>query len=269
MRENQRDGSNKNTPSTTISSSPEIRELRLLSYNIQAGIETDKYRHYITKSWQHVLPSSKRIHNLHRIANTVKDFDIVALQEADGGSLRSGFINQAKFLAHAANFPYWYQQNNRNVGRIAQSGNGLLSRYEPYRLEDHRLPATIPGRGAIIAFYGSPNRPLVFVLLHLSLGQRAQRRQLAYIHEIIQSHTDIILMGDLNCQLETLIAKSRLKHMDLLLPDVNQAPTFPSWRPLRAIDHILVSPSITINQVTVLPHSISDHLPIAMDIKIS
>ncbi|MGB5306989.1 MAG: hypothetical protein WBO57_12180, partial [Gammaproteobacteria bacterium] len=32
------------------------QRLRLLSYNVQAGISTARYRHYITQSWKHVLP---------------------------------------------------------------------------------------------------------------------------------------------------------------------------------------------------------------------
>jgi endonuclease/exonuclease/phosphatase family metal-dependent hydrolase len=42
--------------------------------------------------------------------------------------------------------------------------------------------------------------------------------------------------------------------------------TFPRWRPARNIDHILVSPTLEVENVGVLNHPISDHLPIAMDV---
>jgi len=42
--------------------------------------------------------------------------------------------------------------------------------------------------------------------------------------------------------------------------------TFPSWRPTRQLDHILVSPSIWVETVSVLNHTFSDHRPIAMQV---
>jgi hypothetical protein len=44
--------------------------------------------------------------------------------------------------------------------------------------------------------------------------------------------------------------------------------TFPSWRPDRQLDHILVSPSIMVERVEVLDHIYSDHLPIAMEVRL-
>lgn len=95
---------------------PEDGRLRLLSFNIQVGISTERYRHYVTRSWQHLLPHNGRAGNLQKIGQLLGDFDLVALQEADGGSLRSGYVNQVEHLAHLGAFPYWYQQLNRNLG---------------------------------------------------------------------------------------------------------------------------------------------------------
>mgnify|MGYP001828978693 CR=1 FL=1 len=72
------------------SESSPTRKLRLLSYNIQAGTSTVRYRHYVTHSWRQVLPHSRRVENLDAISDLVSGFDMVALQEADAGSLRSG-----------------------------------------------------------------------------------------------------------------------------------------------------------------------------------
>lgn len=116
---------------------PADGRLRLLSFNIQVGISTERYRHYLTRSWQHLLPHNGRAGNLQRIGELLGDFDLVALQEADGGSLRSGYINQVEHLAQLGAFPYWYQQLNRNLGRFAQHSNGVLSRLKPQHLEDH------------------------------------------------------------------------------------------------------------------------------------
>jgi endonuclease/exonuclease/phosphatase family metal-dependent hydrolase len=45
-------------------------------------------------------------------------------------------------------------------------------------------------------------------------------------------------------------------------------PTFPSWKPNRSLDHILVSSSIEVENVEVLNVNFSDHLPISMDVMI-
>jgi len=44
--------------------------------------------------------------------------------------------------------------------------------------------------------------------------------------------------------------------------------TFPSWKPVRRIDHILTSQSLLVHDVHVLDHLLSDHLPIAMEISL-
>ena len=58
---------------------PDDRRLRLLSFNIQVGNSTQGYRHYLTRSWQHVLPHKGRAGNLERIGDLLGDFDLVAL----------------------------------------------------------------------------------------------------------------------------------------------------------------------------------------------
>jgi len=73
------------------------QRIRLLSYNVQAGISTGRYRHYITHSWKHVLPHAQIYGNLDQIAHIASAYDVVALQEVDAGSLRSSFINQTVF----------------------------------------------------------------------------------------------------------------------------------------------------------------------------
>lgn len=243
------------------------RHIRLLTFNIQVGINTSSYRHYLTRSWQHFLPHSKRNQNLDRIATLLSNYDVIALQECDGGSLRSGYINQVQYLAEASGIPYWYQQLNRNLGQLAQHSNGLLSRFRPLDVTEHRLPGLIPGRGAIVARYGVEEDPLVLVMMHLSLSKAAQQRQLAYIQELIAEYQHVVLMGDLNNHAEELLSNTPLKHSNLVpLPDT--AHSFPSWRPERALDHILVSPSLEIRRSEVVSYPVSDHLPIAMDIKL-
>lgn len=239
--------------------------LRLLSFNIQVGIRTERYHHYLTRSWQHLLPHPGRALNLQRIGELIGRYDLVALQEVDGGSLRSGYINQVEHLAQLGAFPYWYQQLNRNLGRFAQHSNGVLSRLAPQQLEDHPLPGP-SGRGAILLRFGEGEDALVVVMMHLALGGRTRVRQLAYIRELIGGYRHQVLMGDMNTHANDLLENSPLRDLGLLAPQVEA--TFPSWRPQRCLDHILLSPSLALERVEVLPLPISDHLPVAMEIRL-
>lgn len=241
--------------------------LKLLSFNIQVGIETGAYHHYLTKSWQHLLPSGHRNLALKRIAQIIEPFDVVALQEADGGSYRSGQINQVEYLAKLAHFPHWYQQLNRNLGSLAQHSNGALCRVRPSSVEHHKLPGLLPGRGAIHLRFGSGDNTLHVVVMHLALGKNAQNRQLDYVCALLNDAQHVILMGDLNASAERLFQSSPLKKMQLQRISTELA-TFPSWQPKRGLDHIFVTKSVKIKQLAVLDVSVSDHMPIAMEIEL-
>jgi len=244
------------------------RPLRMLTFNIQVGIRTRRYHQYVTNGWKHVLPHEARVTNLNRIAELVGDFDLVALQEIDGGSLRSGFVDQVEYLAYRAQFPYWYTQLNRDLGPFAQHGNGLLSRVAPRALEDHKLPGVIPGRGAIVARFPFAGSDLVVILLHLSLGDRSRQRQLSYVRELINGHDHVIIMGDMNSRLTKVLYDSALARSGLR-PAEMVAPTYPSWRPAIALDHVLVSESLKIADYEVLPCRLSDHCPIAVSVDLA
>ncbi len=239
--------------------------LRLLSYNIQTGISTSRYRQYFTQSWKHVLPHGERFQNLDRIASVSSDFDIVGLQEVDAGSLRSGFINLTKYLADRADFPFWYDQTNRRIGPIAQHAIGVLSRFRCSEIVEHKLPGPIPGRGTLALHFGSGSNSLVVFIVHLALGRRTRLQQLAYLAELVNQHRNVVLMGDLN-----FLSRSRemefFINSTLMTEPVHDLHTFPSWQPNRNIDHILVTPTLQVNNVQVLDCSVSDHLPLSMEI---
>jgi endonuclease/exonuclease/phosphatase family metal-dependent hydrolase len=241
--------------------------LKLVSFNIQAGTTTAKYRQYVTRSWRQVLPNNQRVANLDAIADLVGDADIVGLQEVDCGSLRSGFVNQAKYLATHAGFPWWSHQANRKVGVIAHAGNGMLSRFDPSRIDEHRLPGAIPGRGAMVAQFGEGEAALRVVVLHLALGRRARFQQLRYVAHLVSAYPHVVVMGDLNAGPESGELREFREHAGLALPET-RPNTFPSWQPQRAIDHILVSPALRVLDYQALPEQLSDHLAVAIRIEL-
>ena len=247
--------------------SEETRRLRLLSANIQAGSSTRRYSDYVTRSWSHALPAGRKRHSLDTIAKLASGHDIVGLQESDPGSWRSGFTNQTHYLAERAGFDYWSHQPNRRVGQVASSANGLLSRLEPVEVSDHALPGRISGRGVLMARFGDGDHGLAVAVAHLSLGANSRRAQLAFIAELLSDYPNAVLMGDFNCTSDRPEMDLLYKHTRLRPPTCH-VPTFPSWRPQRAIDHILISEGLTCAPALAVPAAFSDHLALALEVDV-
>ncbi len=241
------------------------QSLALLTFNIQAGTSTERYHHYVTRSWRQVLPHSQRIDNLDAVSELIGAYDMVALQEADSGSLRSGFINQSRYLATHAGMPFWCHQSNRKVGNFAYAGNGYLSRFEPDSVEEYRLPGAIPGRGSLVAFYGQGRARLAIAVVHLALGRRARGQQLQFLVKALDDIPNLIVMGDMNAQVGSRELVSFMSQLDLKAPTEGLA-SYPSWRPQRAIDHILVSCQLETSEAGVLDVPHSDHCPVELKI---
>ncbi|MEJ2407541.1 MAG: endonuclease/exonuclease/phosphatase family protein [Candidatus Thiodiazotropha sp.] len=243
----------------------EGHRLRLLSYNIQVGINSIHPHHYLTKSWKHIFPASRRVETLDKIAKVLRHYDVVGLQELDSGSHRTNYVDLTEYLANKADYPFWYHQLNRNLGKLAQHGNGLLSRIKPSEISEHKLPGMIPGRGALLVRYGHGDKALAVIMLHLALGTRARDRQLGYVAELVQQYPHAIVMGDMNCSPDSVEMKRLFRSTCLREPE-QVLHTFPSWKPERNIDHILVSSELEIVDCRVLSDAHSDHLPIAMEV---
>jgi len=245
-------------------SPPVAQPLRLLSCNIQAGSSTRAYREYVTRSWSHVLPNGKRA-NLDALAELFSPFDVVGLQESDPGSLRSGFSNQSDYLAERGRFPYFSHQANRRIVRIAGSGNALLSRLQPTGMLDYALPGRVAGRGVLIANFGEGAEAWQLAITHLSLGAKSRQLQLAFLGELLSEQKRLVPMGDFNCrphvpEMQALYRRTRLQ------PPPVCPPSFPSWAPDRALDHILTAGFRT-TEYRVLPAAGSDHLAVAITVE--
>ncbi len=241
--------------------------LRLLSFNIQAGTATTSYGNYVTHSWRQILPHSQRTTNLDSIASLIKSYDMVALQEVDSGSLRSGFINQSRYLAGHSGMPYWCHQSNRKVGNVAYAGNGFLSRFEPDAVDEYRLPGPIPGRGSLVLRYGNGPDSLTVAVLHLALGKRARKQQLEFLANKLESSDRLIVMGDLNCPISSPETQAFCTSLELATPTCD-LPSYPSWQPQRAIDHIMLSKGLASSDARIVQVGFSDHCPVELRVEL-
>jgi endonuclease/exonuclease/phosphatase family metal-dependent hydrolase len=239
------------------------RPLRILSCNIQAGSSTRAYREYITRSWSHVLPAGKRA-NLDALAELFSPFDLVGLQEADPGSMRSGFDNQSDYLAERGRFPYVSHQANRRISRIAGSGNALLSRLEPTELLDYALPGPVPGRGVLVSRFGKGRDSWVMAVTHLSLGPKSRFIQVGFLAELLAQERRVVLMGDFNCPHDSREMNYLYRHTHLQPPE-RPVHTFPSWAPDRALDHVLTA-GFDIHSYDAVQAAGSDHMAVSVEL---
>jgi len=241
--------------------------VRVLSLNIQVGLETTHYRQYLTKAWRHAIPTRAAHANLVRIAALAAQYDVVALQEADAGSLRTGSINQVAHLAKLAGFPFWHAAVTRDLQPFAQHCLGILSRWPLQHAHYHRLPGILPGRGALeVSIQPEHCEALRVIVAHLSLTQRARTRQLNFLASIAQPPGERVLLGDFNCDTDELSRHAAVHAAGLR--SVQQQATFPSWAPTRVLDHILLSSGLESIKAGVLDQRLSDHLPIISEIRL-
>ena len=153
-------------------------------------------------------------------------------------------------------------------GRQLAEERRLLCSLNGYDASNYDLPGRIPGRGALWVRFGDGDARLVLVVAHLSLGPKARKRQFGFLAELIGREKHAVLMGDLNCTVHSEECRSLFHKTSLTAPREAPPSTYPSWRPRRAIDHILTTPSVRIEELWTLPHPVSDHLPLAARVSV-
>ena len=240
--------------------------LRLCTHNAQVGIDTRQPSDYLTKSHKHILPCPMRQENLDHIAAGIRDFHFVGFQELDAGSIRSQQINQTAYLAQRADFPFWASRVNRNLGKLGQHALGICAGVAAIRTQEIPLPGRIPGRGALITDFQWHGAPLRIINSHLSLGKRTRALQMKFLGALCDEVPYCIVMADFNCSPEMGFLPQWCEQHRLQLPEYSP-PTYPRWRPKRAIDHIIVSRSLQIEQTWIADFGVSDHRPLAMALR--
>ncbi|MGH7898284.1 MAG: endonuclease/exonuclease/phosphatase family protein, partial [Candidatus Binatia bacterium] len=145
-------------------------------------------------------------------------------------------------------------------------GNALLTRWpvRSIRQLDLSVPRREP-RGAIDAELDWNDVPLRVVITHLGLRSAERRSQVMLL--LGELHLDrerlTLLLGDFN---EWLPGGRPLRALQARFGRDPSPPTFPSGRPLLALDRIWVQPRHSLGGVRVhaspLARAASDHLPI-------
>lgn len=224
--------------------------LRVLCYNAHHGEGTDGKL------------------DLPRIANVIRaaDPDLVALQELDDKTKRTGGVDQTAELARLTGLHGKFGKAIDFQG--GGYGQALLSRFPLGDATVHPLPG-MPNREKRIAFEARlaiDGRDLSFVTTHLDHQLAAEREQQAAKLNELFSGTDrpVILAGDLNATPDSKeFAALTAKWTDATAGKA--LLTIPVDKPTRQIDHVLFRPADrfrVVSAVVVDEPVASDHRPV-------
>jgi endonuclease/exonuclease/phosphatase family metal-dependent hydrolase len=226
--------------------------LRIATYNIHRCIGCDGI-----EAHERIAAVLRRI-----------DADVVALQEVgfDADGRETILSDLARSMdARAIAGPTLRDRKGRY-------GNAILSRIPPARVE--RLDISVPGReprGALALELGLKGGAVRIVATHLGLHPGERRYQMGRLLPLLNAPEAglTILMGDLNEWLSWGRPLRWLNHRFGRLP----APaTFPSRRPLLALDRIWVDPAERLISVNLHRQAAaamaSDHLPLVAELEV-
>lgn len=250
-----------NDPQNAPDSAPANGPLRLkiLSYNIHHGEGVDG-----------------RL-DLERIAGVIRaaDPDLVALQEVDRNTVRTGKVDQPAELARLTGRHVAFGDNIPYQG--GEYGNAVLSRWPIVRLENLRLPSLDHGeqRGVLEVEVRPPGSAQAVILLctHLD-ARRAGTERIASAKAINllaskRGTLPMILAGDLN----DTTTSATLTELATTWKNTNGkvTPTSPAKTPLRQIDFVLTLAQHPWNvaEVRVIDEALaSDHRPIMATVEL-
>jgi endonuclease/exonuclease/phosphatase family metal-dependent hydrolase len=246
--------------------------VRLLTLNVAHGRKLATH--------QALLSPGTVLKNLEEIACLLRESraDVVALQEADGPSAWSGNFDHVEKLKQLCEHSACYRgvHNDFNLGRAAlASGTALISRFPLTSTRSHRFAtswrdtkgfvlATLP-----VAAWGDAE--LDVVSLHLEpFNPVLRRQQVRQLTDALAPRTrPLVILGDFNCTWSGSTRELRPLVRDLALRAYQphrRAPTYPSQRPWRRLDWILISPELDFAGYRTLPNPVSDHLGVLADL---
>ncbi|WP_372721479.1 endonuclease/exonuclease/phosphatase family protein [Novipirellula sp.] len=228
--------------------------LTILSYNIHHGEGTDGQI------------------DLHRLARVIRqtDSDLVAIQEVDRNTQRTGLVDQTETLATQTGLHGRFAKQLDYDG--GEYGQAILSKHPLEALSVHWLPGKPDRERRIVGVADIQFREirLRFATTHLHHARGDIRReQIEELNRLFaQDSLPVILAGDFNATPDSL-AIHKLKQK-WRIAAFGSLLTFPANSPKRQLDYVAMYPanSWRIVNTEVVDESIaSDHRPLLVEIE--
>ncbi len=242
------------------------RYVRLLIYNIRYATGTGPAFHL-------PVPGAGYLRSNRRVLAGITDFiraehpDVVGLVEVDTGSIRTGMLNQAEYIAsrlgHYSTFQSKYGAGSLNnlMPIVRKQGNAFLSAPTVQGERFHYFDIGI--KRLIIEL---ELQEVCVFLVHLSLKFRQRQYQLRSLHDlVVQSAKPVIVAGDFNTFWGTHEIYLFMRAAGLRSANTAGLPSFPTRVPRIELDFILVSEGIKVTDFRVPDVRFSDHRPLVCD----
>lgn len=230
--------------------------LKVMTYNIHHGNP----------------PEKEGVIDLEAIAAVIKTEspDLVALQELDVLTVRSGHIDEVKKLAQLTGMYAFFSKGIDFEG--GEYGIAILSRFKINRTERFLLPFKEGLKAeqrslAIVNVTLNDGRSLDFACTHLDLKDEHRMLQVAEISKILGERKSlVILAGDFNLTSSNPAMRVLEQHFTRSC-ESDCPPTSPDVNPRNEIDFILLKKGstlkVTSHKVVNDTHA-SDHLPVVV-----
>lgn len=242
--------------------------IRVMSYNVAAGAKNFKV-------------------NLTNTANALKAVgaDIIALQEIDRLTVRSGNVDQIKVLSELSGYPYYVFGKAIDFDG-GEYGISILSKHPIVTNYQIDLPSGDEQRIALIAQVDAPGFPLpiTFINTHLDWHEDPKER-MSQIYALDEHILDLqgikILAGDLNDTLNSGPINQLTRYWNSIFPPRFDNRSWPALNPAVGIDHIFTSKAQVWEINVHVPNaaelnekynvdwqSVSDHIPVIGTLKL-
>lgn len=244
--------------------------MRLLVYNIRYATGAGPAFH-LPLPGAGYLRSSRKV--LEQLTNFIRDQgpDLVGLIEVDIGSVRTGMLNQAEYVAgrlgHYTAYQCKYGSNSINhvVPIIRKQANALLAAPHVSGQRFHYFDAGI--KRLIIEL---ELESVCVFLVHLSLKFRHRQYQLRTLHDlVVQSKKPAIVAGDFNTFWGTNELYLFTRAAGLRSANLQGLPSYPARKPRAELDFVLVSQGIEVQDFRVPDVRFSDHRPVICDFSVT
>ncbi|PST85283.1 endonuclease/exonuclease/phosphatase [Pedobacter yulinensis] len=195
--------------------------------------------------------------------------DVVALQEVDVRTGRSGKIDEAALLASNLKMHVYFAKGIDHDG--GDYGVAILSKYPFAKTEKHALPHNDDPKAeprvlALTEIRLPGKRTILFACTHLDAQRNHENRvmQVKAINTLLKDQKlPVVLAGDLNAE----PGSEPINLLDEVFTRscTDCAPTIPVVNPRKTIDHIAF---VKNNKISVRSHDViaesyaSDHLPV-------